>query len=65
MSDIDIDAAISDVFAMMGGTATISGHTTAKSKSVQDRKRYAPKTEFGKRLEATVANELARIRGEK
>lgn len=65
MSDIDIEAAIADVFAMMGGTATLSGHTTERSRSVQDKKRYRPKTEFGKRLEATVAQELARIRAER
>lgn len=62
MSDIDMEAVIADVFAMMGGCATLSGHTQAKSKSVQDRKRYAPKTEFGKRLEATVRKELERIK---
>ena len=65
MSDIDMEAAIADVFAMMGGTATITGHTTAKSRSVQDIKRYVPKTEFGKRLEKTVAEELARIKAER
>lgn len=65
MSDIDMDAVIADVFAMMGGCATLSGHTTERSRSVQDRKRYKPKTEFGKRLETTVAQELARIRAKR
>lgn len=62
MTEQDIADAVADVFAMMGMTATLSGNTQKKSRSVQDTKAYAPKTEFGRRLKATVDEELRKIR---
>jgi hypothetical protein len=62
MTDKDVADAIADVFAMMGQTATLSGHTQKKSRSLQDVKTYEPKTEFGRRLKATVDEEMRKIK---
>lgn len=59
MTKAEQEAAIADVFAMMGGCAQVFGGGSIQQNR---RKKYQPKTEFGRRVEEIVAREIAAMK---